>query len=68
MAFKTGSSEQAAIVMTGASVDFLEVAIVIAVGVLIWALATFLIRKVTKRIAQGITFLKKERFRWVAPA
>ncbi|MFJ3956806.1 mechanosensitive ion channel family protein [Arthrobacter sp. NPDC090010] len=54
--------------MTGAPVNFWEVGTVILVGVLVWALSTFLIRRVSRRIAKGIGVLNKGRFRWVAPA
>ncbi|MDP5225643.1 MULTISPECIES: mechanosensitive ion channel domain-containing protein [Arthrobacter] len=68
MTLSAGNSGEAAIVVTGAPVNFWEVATVIAVGVLVWAVSTFVIRRVSRRIAKGLSFLKKDHFRWVAPA
>jgi small conductance mechanosensitive channel len=38
------------------------------VGVAIWLAATFVISRITRRVAAGSTFFKKPHFRWVAPA
>ncbi|MCU1435590.1 MAG: mechanosensitive ion channel protein MscS [Pseudarthrobacter sp.] len=44
------------------------IAISLGVGVTIWLVATFLISRISKRVASGSNFFKKAHFRWVAPA
>lgn len=44
------------------------IAISLGVGVTIWLLATFLISRISKRVASGSNFFKKAHFKWVAPA
>jgi small conductance mechanosensitive channel len=38
------------------------------VGVTIWLVATFVISRISKRVASGSNFFKKAHFKWVAPA
>ncbi len=40
----------------------------IAVGVVVWLAASFVISRITRRVAAGSTFFKKPHFRWVQPA
>lgn len=40
----------------------------IAVGVSVWLGASFVISRITRRVAAGSTFFKKPHFRWVQPA
>lgn len=40
----------------------------IGVGFLIWLVATFVISRISKRVASGSNFFKKPHFKWVAPA
>ncbi len=40
----------------------------IAVGVSAWLVASFVIARITRRVAAGSTFFKKPHFRWVQPA
>ncbi len=40
----------------------------IAVGVSAWLVASFVIVRITRRVAAGSTFFKKPHFRWVQPA
>ena len=44
------------------------IAISLGVGVTIWLVATFLISRISKRVASGSNFFKKAHFKWVAPA
>lgn len=44
------------------------VVISLGIGVAIWLVATFVISRVTKRVAAGSNFFKKPHFRWAAPA
>jgi small-conductance mechanosensitive channel len=44
------------------------IVISMGVGVAIWLAATFVISRITRRVAAGSTFFKKPHFRWVAPA
>ena len=48
--------------------DVAGIAISLGVGVIIWLLATFVISRITKRVANGTPLFKKPHFRWVAPA
>ncbi|MGG5171462.1 mechanosensitive ion channel family protein [Pseudarthrobacter sp. J1738] len=51
-----------------ASADFVGAVIAIVAGLLVWAIARFLIARITKRAANGTEFFKKRHFRWAAPA
>lgn len=44
------------------------VAISLGVGVAFWLLATFLISRITKRVAAGSSLFKRPTFKWAAPA
>ncbi|MGX9900634.1 mechanosensitive ion channel family protein [Arthrobacter sp. SA17] len=44
------------------------IVISLGVGVAIWLAATFVISRISRRVASGSTFFKKPHFRWVAPA
>jgi small-conductance mechanosensitive channel len=44
------------------------IVISLGVGVAIWLVATFVISRISRRVASGSTFFKKPHFRWVAPA
>jgi small conductance mechanosensitive channel len=44
------------------------VVISLGIGVGIWLAATFVISRISRRVAAGSTFFKKPHFRWVAPA
>jgi small-conductance mechanosensitive channel len=44
------------------------IAISLGAGILLWLLATYVISRITKRVASGTTLFKKPHFRWVAPA
>jgi small-conductance mechanosensitive channel len=44
------------------------IAISLGVGVTIWLVATFVISRISKRVASGSNFFKKAHFKWVAPA
>lgn len=44
------------------------IVISLGVGVAIWLAATFVISRITRRVASGSNFFKKARFKWVAPA
>lgn len=46
----------------------LQVAIAVGVGLVIWLVATFLIRQVVRRILAGTQLTKRRLFRWAAPA
>ncbi|WP_231567854.1 mechanosensitive ion channel family protein [Sinomonas humi] len=46
----------------------LQVAIAIGVGLLVWLVASFLIRQVVKRVLAGSQLTKRRLFRWAAPA
>ncbi len=46
----------------------LQVAIVVGVGLLVWLLASFLIRQVVKRVQTGTALSQRRIFRWAAPA
>jgi small-conductance mechanosensitive channel len=40
----------------------------LGVGVAVWLVATFIISRITSRVASGSNFFKKPTFKWVAPA
>ncbi|MCD5342749.1 mechanosensitive ion channel family protein [Arthrobacter sp. AK04] len=44
------------------------IVISLGVGVAIWLMATFVISRITRRVAAGSNFFKKPTFRWAAPA
>lgn len=44
------------------------IVISLGVGVAVWLVATFVISRITKRVAAGSNFFKKPTFRWAAPA
>lgn len=44
------------------------IVISLGVGVAVWLAATFVISRISRRVASGSTFFKKPHFRWVAPA
>src|SRR6476620_12766526 len=44
------------------------IVISLGVGVAVWLVATFIISRITRRVASGINFLKKPPFKWAAPA
>ncbi len=44
------------------------IVISLGVGVAIWLVATFVISRITRRVAAGSNFFKKPTFRWAAPA
>ncbi|WP_458111144.1 mechanosensitive ion channel family protein [Arthrobacter sp. R1-13] len=44
------------------------IVISLGVGVAIWLAATFVISRISRRVASGSSFFKKPHFRWVAPA
>lgn len=46
----------------------LQVAIVIGVGLVVWLLASYLIRQVVKRVQAGSQLSRRRIFRWAAPA
>ncbi len=46
----------------------LQVAIAIGVGLIVWLVASFLIRQVVKRVLAGSQLTKRRLFRWAAPA
>jgi small conductance mechanosensitive channel len=46
----------------------IQVAIAIGVGLVIWLVATFLIRQVVKRVLAGTALTQNRIFRWAAPA
>ncbi len=46
----------------------LQVAIAVGVGLVVWLVATFLIRQVVRRILAGTQLTKRRLFRWAAPA
>jgi small conductance mechanosensitive channel len=44
------------------------IVISLGIGVAIWLVATFVISRISRRVASGTNFFKKPHFRWVAPA
>ncbi|GAA3407164.1 MULTISPECIES: mechanosensitive ion channel family protein [Pseudarthrobacter] len=44
------------------------IVISLGVGVAIWLVATFVISRITRRVAAGSNFFKKPTFKWAAPA
>ena len=48
--------------------DLVGVAISLGAGIVLWLIASFLIARITRRVANGTTLFKKPHFRWVAPA
>ena len=44
------------------------IVISLGVGVAIWLVATFVISRISRRVASGSNFFKKAHFKWVAPA
>ncbi|MBT2513590.1 mechanosensitive ion channel family protein [Arthrobacter sp. ISL-30] len=51
-----------------ARIDVAGILITIGVGVAVWLIASFIIVRITRRVASGSTLFKKPHFRWVAPA
>ncbi|MEE2568626.1 mechanosensitive ion channel domain-containing protein [Pseudarthrobacter sp. J64] len=49
-------------------VSLAGVVISLGIGVAIWLAATFVISRITKRVASGSNFFRKPHFKWVAPA
>src|SRR6478735_310565 len=48
--------------------DLAGVAISLGAGIVLWLIASFLIARITRRVANGTSLFKKPHFRWVAPA
>jgi len=48
--------------------DVAGIAISLGAGIILWLLASFVISRITKRVASGTTLFKKPHFKWVAPA
>ncbi|AMM33016.1 small mechanosensitive ion channel protein MscS [Sinomonas atrocyanea] len=46
----------------------LQIAIAVGIGLIVWLVATYLIRQVVKRILAGRTLTQRRIFRWAAPA
>jgi small conductance mechanosensitive channel len=46
----------------------IQIAVAVGVGLVVWLVATFLIRQVVKRILAGRTLTQRRIFRWAAPA
>jgi small conductance mechanosensitive channel len=46
----------------------LQIAIAVGIGLVVWLVATFLIRQIVKRILAGRTLTQRRIFRWAAPA
>ncbi|MBT2531573.1 mechanosensitive ion channel [Arthrobacter sp. ISL-48] len=44
------------------------IVISLGIGVAVWLVATFLISRISRRVASGSNFFKKPHFKWVAPA
>ncbi|WP_411373495.1 mechanosensitive ion channel family protein [Arthrobacter sp. MPF02] len=44
------------------------IVISLGVGVTVWLVATFIISRITSRVASGSNFFKNRTFKWVAPA
>jgi moderate conductance mechanosensitive channel len=49
-------------------IDLPGIVISAGVGIGVWLIATYLISRITKRVAEGTTLFKKPHFKWVAPA
>jgi small-conductance mechanosensitive channel len=49
-------------------VSITGIVISLGVGVTVWLVATFVISRISRRVASGSNFFKKPRFKWVAPA
>ncbi|WP_426990517.1 mechanosensitive ion channel family protein [Pseudarthrobacter sp. Y6] len=49
-------------------VSITGIVISLGVGITIWLVATFVISRISKRVASGTNFFKKPHFKWVAPA
>ncbi|MDI3195131.1 mechanosensitive ion channel [Pseudarthrobacter sp. AL07] len=49
-------------------VSITGIAISLGVGIAVWLVATFVISRISKRVAAGSNFFKKPHFKWVAPA
>ncbi|MET1087775.1 MAG: mechanosensitive ion channel domain-containing protein [Arthrobacter sp.] len=49
-------------------VSIAGIVISLGVGVTVWLVATFVISRITRRVASGSNFFKKPTFKWVAPA
>ncbi|WP_104060848.1 mechanosensitive ion channel family protein [Arthrobacter sp. 4R501] len=49
-------------------VSITGIAVSLGVGIAVWLVATFVISRITKRVAAGTNFFKKPHFKWVAPA
>ncbi|WP_426996045.1 mechanosensitive ion channel family protein [Pseudarthrobacter sp. N5] len=50
------------------SINVAGILISIGVGIAIWLAASFIIVRITKRVAAGTSFFKKPHFKWAAPA
>jgi len=48
--------------------DVAGIAISLGAGIILWLLASFVISRITKRVASGTALFKKPHFKWVAPA
>ncbi|GAB2737374.1 hypothetical protein GCM10027090_05800 [Sinomonas soli] len=46
----------------------LQIAIAVGIGLVVWLVATYLIRQIVKRILAGRTLTQRRIFRWAAPA
>ena len=44
------------------------IVISLGIGVAVWLVATFVISRISRRVAAGTNFFKKPHFKWVAPA
>ncbi|HCC39148.1 MAG TPA: mechanosensitive ion channel protein MscS, partial [Arthrobacter bacterium] len=49
-------------------VSITGIVISLGVGIAIWLVATFVISRISRRVAAGSNFFKKPHFKWVAPA
>ncbi|ELT46082.1 mechanosensitive ion channel family protein [Arthrobacter nitrophenolicus] len=49
-------------------VSITGIVISLGVGVAVWLVATFVISRITRRVASGSNFFKNRTFKWVAPA
>lgn len=49
-------------------VSITGIAVSLGVGIAVWLVATFVISRISKRVAAGSNFFKKPHFKWAAPA
>ncbi|MDQ4502320.1 mechanosensitive ion channel family protein [Sinomonas sp. ASV322] len=54
--------------MTTFNSTLLQIAVAVGIGLIIWLVASFLIRQVVKRVLAGTQLTKRRLFRWAAPA